>query len=455
MARFGAEPGERGSADIRISGDGVTQVYFVPKETPVPGSPAAKRLAAGVKLLEASQSAERLTIYPTDTRPWSDDFLGPKYRAIESIILPAEIDERWDVHDALETLPSGFTKDIEYGLGLAHEHDWLVRLIEEHTTCSKIQFVEGRQPPTVEDDLFTIGLGWFSALVGELRRIKSRGSDASLRVRHAFGHNALAQYLGVEPVPYAYGRHVDSRFVAGAALEREEVTEEVAASLADAISERAADAVRVAPARMVALQRDVEVANLDRLIDVYRDALDRGHSEPWWQEFFEANVFALQLLFGGPTVFVDSQLSIGEGDNTRKGKKIADYLFQNPMTSNAALVEIKKPRTGLLKKRPYREGVYGVQSEIGEAVTQVLDQALQLTRHEAATKARTVGTSWTSNAPRCFVVAGRMKEIDTNDKRKSFDLYREHLAGVRLVTYDEILAQLVSLRDFLAANHPA
>jgi hypothetical protein len=42
-----------------------------------------------------------------------------------------------------------------------------------------------------------------------------------------------------------------------------------------------------------------------------------------------------------------------------------------------------------MKRRPYREGVYGVQSEISEAVTQVLDHALQLIRHETDTKART------------------------------------------------------------------
>lgn len=452
MARFGAEPGERGSSDIRTNDEEVTEVYFVPKETPESGSPAAARLAAGARLIEANPATGLLTIYPIDTRPWSEDFLGPKYGRIEKIVLPVEVDEYWDVYDALETLPSGFTKDMEYGLGLAYEHDWLVALIEEHTACSEIRFVEGEVPPAVEEESFTVGIDWFSGLLGELRRIKSRGDGASLRVRRAHGHNALAQYLGVEPVAYAYGRHADSRFIAGAALGREEVTEEVAASLAEAVSDRAAEAARVAPARMVALQRDIEAANLDRLIDAYQEALDHGHPEPWWQTFFEENAFALQLLFGGPTVFVDSQVPIGGGDKSPKGKKIADYLFQNSITNNAALVEIKKPRAKLLKKRPYRAGVYGVQAEIGEAVTQVLDQALQLTRHEGATKMRTAVTTWTSNAPRCFVVAGRLGELDTNDKRKSFELYREHLAGVRLVTYDEILAQLVALREFLAAD---
>jgi hypothetical protein len=207
-----------------------------------------------------------------------------------------------------------------------------------------------------------------------------------------------------------------------------------------------------APAKLVRLQRDIEVVNLDQLIKAFDGALDAGNNEDWWQRFFEENVFALQLLFGGPTVFVDAQVPIGEGGNSAKGTKIADYLLKNAMTNNASLVEIKKPSTKLMKRRPYREGVYGVQSEISEAVTQVLDQALQLTRHELGTKPRTGDQSWMSNAPRCFVVAGRASELDTADKQKSFDLYREHLSGLRLVTYDEIFGQLKTLRDFLAAE---
>ena len=71
-----------------------------------------------------------------------------------------------------------------------------------------------------------------------------------------------------------------------------------------------------APARLARLQRDIELVNLDQLIIAYAEALDAGHKEDWWQRFFERNVFVLQLLFGGPTVFVDAQVPIGEGANS-------------------------------------------------------------------------------------------------------------------------------------------
>ena len=109
---------------------------------------------------------------------------------------------------------------------------------------------------------------------------------------------------------------------------------------------------------------------------------------------------------------------IGDGTSL-KGKKIADYLFKNAMTDNAALVEIKKPNTQLLAKTPYRAGVYGVHSEIGKSVTQVLDQALQLGRSEADTKRRTRDGSWSISAPRCFVVALRTWTRPTSGSRSS------------------------------------
>jgi hypothetical protein len=426
------------------------QGFFIPKVRPAAGTDAAGRLAVGVKLIEADPLKAYLTVYPTDTRPWSGDFLGPKYAKITAIIVPVDIAPDGDLADILEELPSGFTKDYEYGLGLARECDVLVELIEECTDCSVIEFVMSGDPEVI-GGRFRISFTKFDALRAELTRIKNRGDHGIRRVRETYVHNDLAEALCLAPRQLSLGRLSTSKWMTKVAAGEMPLSDEEQDELLAATTRNAA---QIAPAKVACLQRDIELVNLDQLIGSYADALDAGHKEDWWQQFFEENVFALQLLFGGPTVFVDAQVPIGEGANSAKGKKIADYLLKNAMTNNASLVEIKKPSTTLMKRRPYREGVYGVQAEIGEAVTQVLDQALQLTRHETGTKHRTGDASWVSNAPRCFVVAGLASELDTNDKKKSFELYREHLSGVRLVTYDEVLGQLRTLREFLAAEMP-
>lgn len=453
MARYGLEPGDRGSLDVRTTYEGVVQGFFVPKEAPAAGTAALARLCAGVKLIEADPAEGRLTIYPTDTRSWSEDFLGPKYSRIESITLPAEVEADIDIFDTLEELPSGFIKDYEYGLGLTRNCDVLIELVEDSANCTRIVFLVSGDTE-VNGDEFRISFTQFHSLRRDLDSIKNRGDMAIRRVKENHTHNSLAAVLGVQPLQLSLGRLPTSRWMTKVAADQEPLSDGEQDELLMAATAGMAQIATRAPAKVLRLQHTIELVSLDQLVTSYALALEAGHNEDWWQQFFEQNLFALQLLFGGPTVFIDSQVSIGEGDNAAKGKKIADYLLKESMTNNAALVEIKKPSTKLMRRRPYRTGIYGVQGEISEAVTQVLDQALQLTRHEADTKRRTRDVTWVSSAPRCFVVAGSASELDTADKKKSFNLYREHLSGVRLVTYDELLGQLVTLRDFLAAEAP-
>ncbi|WP_354191606.1 Shedu immune nuclease family protein [Arthrobacter sp. UYCu712] len=404
-----------------------------------------------MKLIEVNPAEGNLTLYPTDTRPRSGSFLGPKYSKIRSLVIPADVASDAELADILDTLPPGFTTDYEYGLGLTRHCDVLVDLIEESTDCTVIEFVSSGDPRVIKHK-FLISFTRFNALRTELNRIKNRGDRGIRRVKETHVHNDLAGALGLKPRRLSLGLLETSKWMTKVAAGEEPLNDEEQDALLRATAKNAAQIASRAPEKMARLQRNINLVNLEHLVATYEAALDAQHNENWWQQFFEENIFALQLLFGGPTVFVDAQVPIGEGSNAVKGKKIADYLLKNALTNNAALVEIKKPSTKLMRKKPYREGVYGVQSEIAEAVTQVLDQALQLTRHEMATKQRTGDTSWTSNVPRCFVVAGLATELDTDDKKKSFDLYREHLSNVRIVTYDEVLGQLGTLHDFLAAE---
>ncbi len=445
------KPGDRGTLDSRVTEDGVLQGLFFPKQSPKPGTAAAERVAAGVKLIELRPSEGEIRIFPIDTRSWDPNFLGPKYEKISTIILEVDLEPDADLTDVLEDLPAGLTKNYEYGLGFAQECDAIIDLIEENTECDTIMLVASGEAEDL-GTVFRMSFRRLAELRKELAKIKVRGDHGIRRVRRAFVHNDLAPVLGVDSINYSLGRHPTSQWMTRVAAGEHPLSDEEQEELLSATLAGARHLATEKPKHMARLQRDIEQVTLDQLIDSYEAALDAAHGEGWWQQFFEENVFALQLVFGGPTVFVDSQVPIGRGDNSLKGKKIADYLLKNSMTNNAALVEIKKPSTRLLGKQPYREGVYGVYSEIGKSVAQVLDQALHLTRHESDTKSRTPDDSWASNAPRCFVIAGRAEELDTPDKQKSFDLYREHLSGVRLVTYDEILGQLRSLREFLTSD---
>lgn len=436
-------PGERGELETSTDCQGMTVGHFVPKKPPSPGDKA--------KIAELDPVKGQLRIFPTDTRAWHGTFLGPKYKQIRTIVLPVDSDADTDLADTLEALPSGFTKDPEYGLGLAQECDPIISFIEENTSCTAIELLNGSDA-CVRGSTFLLGLEQLAALRAQINRIKTRGDGGISRVKKKHVHDTLGPALSLSSKDLSLGRLPDSQWMTKVAAGEIPLSEAEQMELVAATTAAAPSIAANSPQTFARLQRDIESVNLDQLIRAFKDALNAGHPEPWWQGFFEENIFLLQLIFGGPTVFIDSQVPIGEGDNSFKGKKIADYFFKNSLTDNAALVEIKRPSTQLLGRREYRAGVYGVDAEIGKAITQVLDQALQLGRSEDATRARSGDPSWRISAPRCFVVAGLASELDTADKRKSFDLYREHLSGVRLVAFDEIYEQLKTLRDFLSSE---
>lgn len=176
------------------------------------------------------------------------------------------------------------------------------------------------------------------------------------------------------------------------------------------------------PEKFLKLHREIELVSLDRLIQAYEIALDTNRGEDYWQAFFDVNAFALQQVFGAPMVSVQSKATVGGGGLSGSGDKITDYLFKNSLMNNVTLVEIKKPHTPLLGGTEYRPGVFGASKELNEAVTQVLDQAYQLTSNFPTLKQNSRLWDLESYAISCFVVAGRTSSMDEPAKQKSFEL---------------------------------
>jgi hypothetical protein len=455
VARFGIDQAENGRLEVRSSpdGDGEIEAFFFPTEPPKEGTRAAGRAADGVKMLSFSPESSLLRIYPTNTLAGLDRHLGPKYSQIRTLTVDASaldgyLDEA-DFESILEVLPPGFVKDYAYGLGLLKDCSRLVRLIEEHTNCEEIAFTASYEM-SVESTTFRLGLSRFDAIWSEIGRINDRGNRAAARVKDAFVHNNLAATLGLEPTDFSLGRHPVSRMIAKAADGVEELTELEQDALIGTVASESAELAKTRPEKFLKLHREIELVSLDRLIQAFADALEKNKNEDYWQSFFEDNAFALQQVFGAPMVSVQSSATVGGGGFSGGGDKIADYLFKNSLTNNVALVEIKKPTTPLLGPTEYRAGVFGASKELNGAVTQVLDQAYQLTTNFPALKNNSRQWDLESYAVSCFVVAGRTPSAEESAKQKSFELYRANSRSVTIVTYDEILERLRLLREFLA-----
>ncbi len=168
-----------------------------------------------------------------------------------------------------------------------------------------------------------------------------------------------------------------------------------------------------------------------------------NEDESFWQQFFKDHSWVLARLFSHPFVLIQDQAYVGGKTITNQGGSLADFLFANPVSGNVLIVEIKSPKTKLLA-RQYRNRVYPISEELAGAVTQVLTNRRTLI--EEYRFRREKEQPWEAFSPKCLVLAGSMKsEGLAESQRSSFELFRNQLRDLDIVSFDELAAQIDSL----------
>lgn len=89
----------------------------------------------------------------------------------------------------------------------------------------------------------------------------------------------------------------------------------------------------------------------------------------------------------------------------------------------------------------YRNGAWGVSSELAGAVSQVQINCstweIEGSRTDANRDAMTTEGIYTAK-PRGIVVIGNLSELDSREKRNSFEQFRNNLSNPEVITYDEL-----------------
>jgi hypothetical protein len=188
---------------------------------------------------------------------------------------------------------------------------------------------------------------------------------------------------------------------------------------------------------LAALDAASGVARLQRFLGEWHENRDNGREEDW-QAILTRESWVLGQLFGAPFVIVREKAYVGgkRFDNTEG--RITDFLGQNRLTGNALVVEIKSPVTALLG-RQYRQ-VYPPSRPLAGAITQALDQ-----RHELIANYQQLGLDATGTVPfdpRAVVLIGDLdRQALDEDQLRSFELFRNQLGSVEVVTFDELAAK--------------
>ncbi len=469
------------------------EVFYIPSKEKLEQSGLSQDEGPShrVRLLKIDGQRQCIAIFPVKTLAHRDDFLQPKYDQIKSITLAdanlvyfPDIGEgssdsdgaflspsfgptkpmrpgqenldslkvvpstNEEVMKVLEGLPPGFTKDYDYGLGLAKPYRFLVNAVEELSDCTEIvisnEFETGINQ---EKKIFYISFDDFEMARRSMDKITSLSRKAAVSVKQGTVYNFLAERVGRQEIPITVGRHPLRKKLTSVAQGEEHLSDDEQVAVLDVMVKNVKSMAETKPEKLVKLQSDIELATLDNLIARFEKMIKKKLPEHDWQRFLNENPFILSLAFGYPIIKVQDQASVGGRKITGSGDKIADFLVKNSMSNNTAIIEIKKPQTELLNKKPLRSGVYTPSSDLSGSINQVLNQKYKFEGEIKNIKVNSKIYDIETYAVHCCLIIGKMPSDE--GRQKSFELCRRNSKNVEIITFDELLKKLKELSTVL------
>ncbi len=452
---------ERGEIIVKEPFPNCAEVFYIPSDHKLyrSGIDPSKASSYRVKILEINGQKKNLTVYPVNTFGDPDHFLKPKYGQIRSITIeePDLLDEEFghsvpvnseEVEQILKAMPSGFTKDYDYGLGMAKDYLPLIQAVEELSSCTSIVISASHSTNIDEKNKqFFMAYDDFEKGRKSLNNIIRLGRNAARSVKAATAYNLLAEQLGRPLKPVKAGRHPLRKLITKVAQGEEPLSDDDQEVVLNVLTKQAKAVAEEKPEKLAKLQNDIELVTLELLIDRYEALLVTSSNEAIWQAFFNENPFILNMAFGFPVIKVQDQASIGGRKLSGSGDKITDFLLKNSLTNNTAIFEIKTPKTALLNKTAFREGVYTPSADLSGSINQALDQKYQFQQNISQIKNSSRVYDFESYSVHCCLIVGITPSGE--DHQKSFEMFRHNSKDVEIVTFDELLEKLKNLRDFL------
>lgn len=398
-----------------------------------------------------------MTTFPLNFNPARPDFLHPRYGRVTTISMLAG--PRWTVpktvrrfDELLATLPTGLSRYAALGLGLKYEYRFILSAAQELPGVSELAFVHG-------DDLRLEGtrlvMGWkrFEQLRKGIVAISNRATSQSRQDRAIMVANEILNRLDPKTFPLRQRKLREGEIYRLAELtsRQPKLSGKDMDAAVDVLSYAAPTIAKERPEKLLALKAEIETIALDELIARMEAMMKKDLTEDRWQTFFHDNPFVISLALPYAVVVLRGQAHVGGTRISGAGENIADYLFAHKFTGGLGVVEIKRPSHELVTSKVFRGNVHAPHQDLTSAIAQVLGQKAQLTMN-FANKALDDDELQGKNvmSVHCVVVIGTTP--DSNAKRKSFDLFRDAVKNVVVLTFDELLARIRELRELMGSR---
>ncbi len=187
----------------------------------------------------------------------------------------------------------------------------------------------------------------------------------------------------------------------------------------------------------------------EKSLSEFENSLKVDKNEDYWQRFFENNLW----IFGYGLKYqflhlLKQQPDYGGVNVSGKGTQKGDYLLHTAAENKfTVLVEIKKPDTKLFAYKKtggvyrYRNGAILMNGELVGAVSQIQVNCSSW-ETEGSKRPQDQEPQIKENIftyqPKGILIIGHTEQLDTLEKRKSFELYRRSFHNPDVITFDEL-----------------
>jgi hypothetical protein len=193
------------------------------------------------------------------------------------------------------------------------------------------------------------------------------------------------------------------------------------------------------------------ISQINKILQLWEENKDNC-SEEFWQNVLSEYSWIVSQLFAAPIILYKEKAYVGGKNVDNAGGNLIDYLFQNKLSSNVALIEIKTPCTEVLGKQ-YRQ-TFAMSDEMSGAINQLLNYKHRLQQNYIAIQMAHRAAVFEVVNPRAVLIIGNLKtQFDNNfEKIEAFELFRENLRDISVLTYDELFEKVRLLKTILAGG---
>ncbi len=174
--------------------------------------------------------------------------------------------------------------------------------------------------------------------------------------------------------------------------------------------------------------------------------------ENFWKNLFENNPYYLSSVAPSILQVISGQAYMGTKSIKNTGASIADFAYKQGI-DNVCIFEIKTPETKLVEDVKYRTNVYTPSNELISAIVQVKEQKDSFMKNYYNNKVKSAeqGIFFSAFDPKCYLILGNASKLN-QPQLKSFNLFRNELRNVEIITYDELALKIKNLYNLLGGN---